>query len=173
MIVPYQGKLPRFDDSVFVEASAQIIGDVELGPDASVWFGAVIRGDVNSIRIGARSNIQDLTVIHVDRGTSPTFVGDEVTVGHRVILHGCRVGDRALIGMGSVLLNDVQVGAESLVAAGSVVSPGTVIPSRKLALGVPARVVRDLRREELEHLRSSAQSYVELKSVYMKEHRRV
>jgi carbonic anhydrase/acetyltransferase-like protein (isoleucine patch superfamily) len=167
-MLPYRGKLPRVDPSVFVAETARVIGDVELGPDASVWFGAVVRGDVNYIRIGARSNIQDLTVIHANEGAQVTVLEDEVTVGHRAILHGCRVLARSLIGMGSVILEDVVVGPESIVGAGAVVSPGTVIPARSLAMGVPARVVRPLRAEEIERLRVSAENYVRLKNDYLK-----
>ena len=126
-----------------------VIGDVSIGPDSSVWFGCVLRGDVHYITIGARTNVQDLSVIHVNHGANPTVLEDEVTVGHRVILHGCRVKSGALVGMGATLLDDVVVEEQALVAAGSVVSPGTVIPARKLARGVPARVVRDLTDEEV------------------------
>lgn len=167
MILPYLGRLPRVDPTVFVAESALVIGDVELGPDASVWFGAVVRGDVNLIRIGARTNIQDLTVIHANEGKQTTILEEEVTVGHRAILHGCRVLARSLIGMGSVILEDVVVGPESIVGAGALVSPGTVIPPRSLALGVPARVVRPLRDQEIEHLRVSAQNYLRLKNDYL------
>lgn len=169
MIVPFEGKLPRFDESAFVEASAQLVGDVEIGRDASVWYGSVLRGDVNYIRIGARTNIQDLSVIHVNRGTSPTIVEEDVTVGHRAVLHGCHIMKRSLVGMGAVVMDDVRVGPESLVAAGALVSPGTVIPPRSLARGVPARVVRGLNEKELRDLLRSAESYVELKNIYLKE----
>ncbi len=161
--------MPRFDESVFVEHSAQIIGDVEIGEDSSVWFGAVLRGDVHYIRIGSRTNIQDLTVIHVNHGSNPTLVEDEVTVGHRVILHGCHVMKGSLIGMGAVVLDDAKVGPESLVAAGAVVGPGTVIPPRTLARGVPARVARSLTEQELEQLKFSFESYLKLKNVYLEE----
>ncbi len=171
MILPYLSKLPRLHSTVFVAESAQVIGDVELGPDASVWFGAVVRGDVNLIRIGARSNIQDLTVIHANEGAQVTILEEEVTVGHRAILHGCRILARSLVGMGSVILEDVTVGPESIIGAGALVSPGTVVPPRSLALGVPARVVRPLRDSEIEHLRSSAENYVRLKNHYLGERR--
>lgn len=167
MITPFGGKHPRLDASVFVAPNAQVIGDVELGEDASVWFGAVIRGDVHCIRIGARTNIQDLTVIHVNEGTHPTVVEDDVTVGHRAILHGCHVMKGALIGMGAIVLDEAKIGPESLVAAGAVVGPGTEIPPRSLARGVPARVARSLTAAELEHLIHSAKHYVELKNKYL------
>lgn len=172
MIHRFGGSEPQLDETVYLAESAQVIGDVTLGPDASVWFGAVVRGDVNFIRIGARTNIQDLTAIHVNRGVNPTIVEDEVTVGHRVVLHGCHVLSRCLIGMGSVVMDDARVGPESIVAAGALVSPGTVVPPRSLALGVPARVVRPLRDEEIELLRRSFERYVELKNVYLREKNR-
>jgi carbonic anhydrase/acetyltransferase-like protein (isoleucine patch superfamily) len=166
---PFGAKHPRLQSNVFVAENAQVIGDVELGEDSSVWFGAVVRGDVHYIRIGARTNIQDLTVIHVNEGTHPTVVEDDVTVGHRAILHGCHVMRGSLIGMGAVVLEDAKVGPESLIAAGAVVGPGTVIPPRSLARGVPARVARSLTEAELEHLVYSAKHYVELKNSYLDE----
>lgn len=167
MIHPYKGKRPELDPTVFIAESAQVIGDVRLGSDASVWFGTVIRGDVNFISIGARTNVQDLTVIHVNEGTHATVLEEDVTVGHRAILHGCTVFARSLIGMGAVILENVKIGPESIVGAGAVVSPGTVIPPRSLAVGVPAKVVRPLREEEIASLLKSAQHYVELKNTYL------
>jgi len=167
LITPFGGKHPRLEKSVFVAPNAQVIGDVELGEDVSVWFGAVIRGDVHYIRIGARTNIQDLTVIHVNEGTHATVVEDDVTVGHRAILHGCHIMKGSLIGMGAIVLDGAKVGPESLVAAGAVVGPGTEIPPRSLARGVPARVTRSLTEAELEHLVYSAKHYVELKNKYL------
>ena len=169
MIRSYGGKHPRLAKGVFVEDSAQLIGDVELGEDASVWFGAVLRGDVHYIRIGARTNIQDLTVIHVSENTHPTVLDEDITVGHRAILHGCHVMRGCLIGMGSVVMDGAKVGPDSLVAAGALVGPGVEIPPRTLARGVPARVVRELTDAELEHLVYSSQHYVDLKKVYLAE----
>jgi carbonic anhydrase/acetyltransferase-like protein (isoleucine patch superfamily) len=166
LIESYRDKSPDIDETAYVAPSASVIGDVALGPDSSVWFGCVLRGDVHFIRVGARTNVQDLTVIHVNHGKHPTVLGNGVTVGHRAILHGCRVRDGALIGMGAILLDEVEVGEQALVAAGSVVSPGTSIPPRKLARGVPARVVRDLTEEELLGLVRSAESYCALKNDY-------
>jgi carbonic anhydrase/acetyltransferase-like protein (isoleucine patch superfamily) len=157
------------DPTVFVEPSAHVVGDVEIGADSSVWFGSLIRGDVHYIRIGARTNIQDLTVIHVTHDTQPTILEDGITVGHRAVLHGCRVKSRSLIGMGSIVMDDAEVGPESVVAAGSLVSPGTHVPPRCLARGVPARVVRELTGEEIEEIRRSADRYVDLKNVYQNE----
>jgi carbonic anhydrase/acetyltransferase-like protein (isoleucine patch superfamily) len=169
LIHPYRDKTPDVDATAYIAAGAHVIGDVVVGAHTSIWFGSVVRGDVNYIRIGARTNLQDLTVVHVNSGTHPTIVEDDVTVGHRVILHGCRVKSGALIGMGAVLLDDVVVEERAFVAAGSVVSPGTVVPSGKLARGVPARVVRDLTEEELEGLREAASHYCELKDEYIEQ----
>ncbi|MGH9947814.1 MAG: gamma carbonic anhydrase family protein, partial [Pyrinomonadaceae bacterium] len=144
-----------------------VIGDVEIGKDASVWFGSVVRGDVNHIRIGARTNIQDMTMIHVDSGMHPTILEEEITVGHRVTLHGCYVERGCLIGIGAILLDGVRVGANSLVAAGSLLTPGTQIPPRSLVMGSPAKVKRELTDEELARLDRSWRNYVELKAVYL------
>jgi gamma-carbonic anhydrase len=171
LIQSYRDKNPLIHETAFIAENATIIGDVVVGPDASVWFGSVIRADVHFIRIGARTNVQDLTVMHVNTGESPTILDEDVTVGHRAILHGCHVKRGSLIGMGAVLLDDVVVEERAFVAAGSVVSPGTVIPSGKLARGVPARVVRDLTEEELLEMKRSAESYCGLKDEYLKQGR--
>jgi carbonic anhydrase/acetyltransferase-like protein (isoleucine patch superfamily) len=168
LIQSYRDKTPRIHESAFVAEGAAIIGDVVIGADASVWFGSILRGDVHFIRIGARTNVQDLTVMHVNYGRCPTILEDEVTVGHRAILHGCHVKRGSLIGMGAVLLDEVVVEEGSLVAAGSVVSPGTVVPAGKLARGIPARVVRDLTEEEVRSIERSAESYCELKNEYLR-----
>jgi carbonic anhydrase/acetyltransferase-like protein (isoleucine patch superfamily) len=144
---------------VFVAENATLIGDVVLGARASVWFGAVLRADVSSIRVGAGSNIQDLSVVHVDSSGFSTHVGDEVTVGHRVILHGCRIANRCLIGMGSIIMNGAEIGEECILGAGSLVSPGTKIPPGVLALGSPAKVKRLLSEEEKASIRDSAERY--------------
>src|ERR687885_1701043 len=149
MIRPFQGKHPRIHPSAFVEQSAQVIGDVVIGEESSVWFNAVVRGDVFYIRIGRRTNVQDGTVIHVTKGTHATILEDEVTVGHNVTLHGCYVERGCLIGMGSILMDGVRVGAQSIVAVGALVSPGTQVPPRSLVIGVPARVKRQLTDEEV------------------------
>jgi len=167
MIKSFLEQTPRVHPTVFIADDAFVIGDVEIGEDSSVWFGSVIRGDVNYIRIGARTNIQDHTVIHVNSGTHPTILEDEITVGHRVTLHGCYVESGSLIGIGSVLLDGVRIGRGSLIAAGSLVTPNTQIPPRSMVMGAPARVKRELTDEELEHLRHSWQHYVELKNQYL------
>jgi len=169
MIRPYKGIEPKIAETAFIEESAQIIGDVHIGEHSSVWFGCVLRGDVYHIRIGNNTNIQDSTVVHVTSGRCPTIIGNRVTVGHRVVLHGCTVHDRSLIGIGSILLDDVVIGEESLIAAGSLVTPGTVIPPRSLVLGAPARVRRQVTDEEIARIDSHWKSYIEYKNNYMLE----
>jgi gamma-carbonic anhydrase len=169
LIRGYGGVTPRLHATVFVADGAVIVGDVELGEDSSVWFGAVVRGDVNRIRIGARTNVQDYTVIHVTRQTHPTAVGDDVTVGHRVTLHGCTVKDRCLVGIGAVVMDGAVVGPDAMVGAGSLVPPGMVIPPGKLALGSPAKVKRDLTPEEIAYFRTSARNYAAYARQYVAE----
>lgn len=169
MILRYRDKTPDIDETAFIADGASVIGDVVIGANASIWFGCVLRGDVNYIRIGARTNIQDLTVIHVNHGTHPTLIEEDVTVGHRVILHGCHVKRGSLVGMGAILLDDVVIEERAMVAAGSVVSPGTIVPSGKLARGVPARVARDLTDEELKGLVEASAHYCEIKEDYLQQ----
>lgn len=167
MIKSFRDAFPKIHESAFVEESAQVIGDVEIGEQSSVWFNAVIRGDVYYIRIGNRSNVQDGTVIHVANGKHPTILEDEVTVGHNATLHGCYVERGCLIGMGSILMDDARIGAHSIVAAGALVAPGTVIPPRSMVKGAPARVTRSLTDEEVEGLNYFWRNYVELMRLYM------
>jgi carbonic anhydrase/acetyltransferase-like protein (isoleucine patch superfamily) len=162
MITTYQDVPPTLGRGVFVAESALVLGRVILGDEANVWYGCVLRGDVGTIRVGARTNIQDLSVVHVTSGTFDTTIGADVTVGHRAILHGCTVEDLVLVGMGAILLDGSVVEPECIIGAGALVSPGTRIPSGSLALGSPAKVVRRLKDAEREHLRSSAQHYVAL-----------
>jgi carbonic anhydrase/acetyltransferase-like protein (isoleucine patch superfamily) len=169
MIRPFQGKHPQIHPTAFIEESAQIIGDVEIGEHSSVWFNAVVRGDVFHIRIGARTNIQDGTVIHVSNGTHATILEDEVTVGHNVTLHGCHIERGSLVGIGSIVMDGVRVGERSLVAAGSLLSPGTIIPPRSLVLGAPARVKRPLTDEEVASLDVFWQNYIEYTRQYKDE----
>ena len=166
MISKFEDKFPDMHPSVFVAENAAVIGDVEIGEDSSIWFGSVVRGDVNYIRIGARTNIQNNSVIHVSGGTHPTVLGDEITVGHRVLLHGCTVENRCLIGMGAILMDGVHVGEECLVGAGSLLTPGTIVPPRSLVIGSPARVKRELTHEEIAFLDRSWRNYTELKLRY-------
>ncbi|HKP72953.1 MAG TPA: gamma carbonic anhydrase family protein [Pyrinomonadaceae bacterium] len=166
MIRPFRGKHPQIHPTAYIADSAQVIGDVEIGEQSSVWFNAVVRGDVFYIRIGSRTNIQDGTVVHVTNGTHATILEDEVTVGHNVTLHGCHVERGCLIGMGSIVMDDVRVGAQSLVAAGALVSPGTQIPPRSLVIGVPARVKRPLTDEEVAGLAQYWKNYIEYTEQY-------
>ena len=166
MIKPFRGIHPRIHPTAFVEESARVIGDVHLGEESSIWFNAVVRGDVHYIRIGDRTNVQDNSVIHVRHGSHPTILEDEVTVGHSVTLHGCYVEKGSLIGIGSVLLDDVRIGSLSIVAAGAVVSPGTVIPPRSLVMGLPAKVKRELTDEEAGDLSVFWKNYVEYTKIY-------
>jgi carbonic anhydrase/acetyltransferase-like protein (isoleucine patch superfamily) len=160
MIRAYRGIVPTIDPSVYIDPGAQVIGDVVIGPRSSVWCNTVIRGDVNIIRIGARTNIQDLSILHVTRRTASLVIGDEVTVGHGVILHGCTIKDRCLIGMGAIVMDGAVVGEESIIGAGALVTEGTVVPPRTLAVGAPAKVRRPLRPEEIAFLAQSAAQYV-------------
>jgi carbonic anhydrase/acetyltransferase-like protein (isoleucine patch superfamily) len=172
-ITPYLGTSPRIGTRVYVHPSAQVIGDVVLGDDVSVWPGAVIRGDVNSITIGAGTNIQDLSVLHVSHKSSwdpagaPLVIGSNVTIGHQVILHGCTIGDECLIGMGALIMDKVIVEPRVLVGAGSLVPEGKVLESGHLYLGSPAKKIRPLGEKELAHFTYSAQHYIHLKNNYM------
>jgi len=169
LIRPWGGKAPRLDETVWVAEGAVVVGDVEIGSRSSLWFGTVVRGDVNAIRIGARTNLQDYAVLHVTGQTHPTVVGDDVTVGHRVTLHGCTIRDRCLIGIGAVVLDGALVGEDAMVGAGALVPPGMVVPPRTLALGAPAKVKRPLSEEEVASLRRSAENYVGYAEQYRRE----
>jgi len=160
MIRPFRGVHPQIHPTAYVDPSAQVIGDVHLGEEASIWCNCTVRGDIHYIRIGDRANIQDNSVIHVRHGSHPTIVEEEVTVGHSVTLHGCYVERGSLVGIGAVVLDDVRIGELSLVAAGSLVSPGTIIPPRSLVMGFPARVKRPLTEEEVASLALFWQNYV-------------
>ena len=160
MLRPFRSIHPTVDPSAFVDASAQVIGDVHIGADSSVWMNVVVRGDVHAIRIGARTNIQDGTVVHVMRETHPTVIGDDVTIGHGAVVHGCTIEDRCLIGMGAILLNGCRIGTGSIVAAGALVPEGAVIPPGSMAMGAPARVKRPLTPEEDASIKSYADNYV-------------
>ena len=162
MIRPLGGKTPRIGEGAFVAPSADVIGDVVIGERSTIWYGAVLRGDVESIRVGAETSIQDNTVIHVDSSGFSTVVGDRVTVGHSVVLHGCTVGDDALIGIGAIVLNGAEVGRGAMIGAGSLVTPGTKVPPGMLALGSPARVKRPLTEEEKRHIRLGVERYIKL-----------
>jgi len=167
MILAFNGSKPQIASTAFVAETADVIGDVVIGEHASVWFRVVIRGDVNSIRLGARTNVQDGSVLHVMKDLYPLVLGDEVTVGHNVTLHGCAIESRCLIGMGSIVLNNVRIGEGSIIAAGSVVTENTVVPPRSLFVGAPARFRRHLGDEDLEVIRRYAAHYVAYKDSYL------
>lgn len=160
IILPFGDRAPRLHASVFAAEGSVIVGDVEIAEDSSIWFGTVVRGDVNAITIGARTNVQDHTVIHVTSRTHPTALGDDVTVGHRAVLHGCTVKDRCLVGIGAIVLDGAVIGPDAMVGAGALVAPGTVVPPGTLFLGSPAREKRRLTPEELAFLPQSARNYV-------------
>ncbi len=166
MLKSYRHHHPRIAASAFIEESAQVIGDVVVGEDASIWFLAVVRGDVHSIRIGRATNIQDGCVLHVQNGEFPLELGERITVGHGVILHGCRIEDDCLIGMGARVLNGASIGRGSIVAAGALVPEGLAVPPGSMCMGLPARVARPLRPEETELIRRSAAHYVGYKNEY-------
>ena len=167
MLRSYRGTSPRVHESVFIDVSAQVIGDVEIGEASSIWMNAVVRGDVHWIRIGARSNVQDGTVVHVMNHTHPTTIGDDVTIGHAAIVHGCTIADRVLIGMGAILLNGAHIGEGSIVAAGTLVPEETRIPPRSLVMGSPGRVKRTLSDAEVASILQFSERYVEYRLDYM------
>jgi len=169
MIRPFRGIYPQIHSTAFIAESAQVIGDVHVGEQASVWFGTVVRGDMFYIRIGDRTNVQDNCVLHTRTSEKPTILEEEVTVGHSATLHGCYVEHGSLIGIGSIVLDDARVGAQSLVAAGSLISPGTIIPPRSLVMGSPGRVKRPLTDEEVTGLARYWQNYVEYSAAYLAE----
>jgi gamma-carbonic anhydrase len=167
MLRSYKDRSPRVHATAFVDASAQVIGDVEIGEASSVWMNAVVRGDVHWIRIGARSNVQDGTVVHVMNGTHPTTIGDEVTIGHGAVVHGCTLRGRILVGMGAILLNGVDVEEDSIVAAGTLLTEGTRVPARSLVMGSPGKVRRQLTDDEVRSIRAYAERYVGYRLDYM------
>jgi len=167
MIYPHHGKTPRLDKSVWIAPSADVIGEVSIGPESTVWFQVVIRGDVNTISIGSRTNVQDHSMLHVTRKTAPLKIGSEVTVGHRVLLHGCTIGDRVLVGMGSVVMDGAVVENDCVIGAGSLITQGKRFPSNSLIMGSPAKVIRELKPEELAFLKQSAKNYVQDGKEYM------
>jgi gamma-carbonic anhydrase len=160
MLRQFRSITPTVHPSAYVDMSAQVIGDVHIGPKSSVWMNVVVRGDVNSIRIGARTNIQDLTMVHVMRDTHPTIIGDDVTVGHSAVVHGATIENRCLIGMGAILLNGCVIGTGSIVAAGALVAEGMVVPPGSIVMGVPGKVVRPLTPKEDASIKDYADRYV-------------
>ena len=160
---------PRIDASAFVDQSAQVIGDVHVGAESSVWMNVVIRGDLHYIRIGARTNVQDGSVVHVMRNTHPTVIGDDVTIGHGALVHGCTIGDRCLIGMGAILLNGCRIGTGSIVAAGTLVPEGMDVPPGSMVMGAPAKVRRALTADEDASIKRYADNYVRYRLDFLHE----
>lgn len=165
--IDYSGFSPQIHETVFIASGVYLIGQVQMDEESSVWFNSVLRGDIQPIRIGKRTNIQDLSIIHTSSGRTPAVVGDDVTVGHRVILHGCEVASRVLIGMGSILMDGVKVGEDSMIGAGSLLTENTIIPPRTLAIGSPCRVKRELKEEEIRFIKTSALRYAEKAKNYL------
>lgn len=167
MIRTFQGIKPKIAESAFIEETAVVIGDVVIGEDCSVWFNSVIRGDVNSIRLGDRTNVQDLCVLHVTHDTAPLVIGNDVTVGHNVVLHGCTIKDRVLIGMGAIIMDGAVIGEDCVVGAGALVTEGTIVPPKSLILGSPAKVKRQVMDKELAWIKESAQNYIKYAKQYL------
>jgi carbonic anhydrase/acetyltransferase-like protein (isoleucine patch superfamily) len=169
MIRSYQGKLPVVPASCYVDDSAQVIGDVELGEQASIWMNAVVRGDVNAIRIGAGSNVQDCAVLHGMRDLYPVVIGERCTIGHNATVHGCVLEDEVLVGIGATILNDARIGAGSIIAAGAVIPEHTVIPPNSLVVGVPGKVRRTLEEADRAMILKHARNYLDYTKVYLEE----
>ncbi len=169
LILPYKGVMPRIHPSAFIAENAVIVGDVEIGADSSVWYGCTIRGDVNNITIGQRTNIQDHTMIHVSSTTQGTYIGDDVTVGHAALLHACTIGNRVLIGMQACVMDDVSIADDVILAAGALITPGKAVPTRQLWGGRPAKYMRDLSAEDIDFLPFSARRYVGVAKNYIDE----
>jgi carbonic anhydrase/acetyltransferase-like protein (isoleucine patch superfamily) len=167
MLRQFRGVQPNVHSTAYVDESAQIIGDVQIGEESSIWMNVVIRGDVHHVRIGRRTNVQDGTIVHVMRGTHATVIGDEVTIGHAAVIHGCTLRDRVLVGMGAILLNGVEVAEDSIVAAGTLLPEETKIPSRSLVMGSPGKVRRTLSESEVASIRDYAERYVGYRLDYM------
>ncbi|MDR3563872.1 MAG: gamma carbonic anhydrase family protein [Negativicutes bacterium] len=165
-LIPFRGHMPRVDDQVFLAEGCKVIGDVEIGLGSGVWFNAVIRGDVNFVRIGAYSNIQDGALVHVHPGTHPAAIGDYVTIGHQAVVHGCTVGNNCLIGMGAIIMDGVVIGDNSLIGAGTLLTEKKVFPANALLAGSPGRVVRKVSDAEIAMIRQSALHYYELSLEY-------
>lgn len=159
-LLPYESTFPKLDETVFLASGSKVIGDVEIGKDSSIWYNTVVRGDVNYIRIGERTNVQDCSMLHVTNKRFPLVIGSDVTIGHSVTLHGCILKDFCLIGMNAVVLDGAVIEEKSMVAAGAVIRPGFIVPTGKLAAGVPAKIVRDLTEDEMQEFERSSKRYV-------------
>ena len=167
MIINYLNKIPHIAPHAYIFKDTTVIGDVKIGRDSSIWFRSVVRGDVNSIFIGERTNIQDNSTIHVTTDLFPTHVGNEVTIGHNVVIHGSKIGHRSLIGMGAAILDGCNIGEDCIIAANSVLLGGTVIPDGVLVAGNPGKIKRELRQDEIDHLKRSASNYVNYSRNYL------
>ena len=167
MIIEIKGIKPNIDKKAFIANSADVIGDVLVGKDSSIWFGTVLRGDINYIHIGEGSNIQDNSSVHVDY-TYPVKIGNGVTIGHGAIIHGCTIADECLIGMGAIILNGAVIGKNTIIAAGSLIPQNKVIPEGVLVMGSPGKVIRELSKEEIEHIKASRQNYIDASNLYKK-----
>jgi len=167
MLRAYRGRTPSVAESAWVDQSAQVIGDVTIGEETSLWMNVVARGDVHWIRIGARTNLQDGVIVHVMRGEFPTAIGDEVTIGHGAVVHGCTIGDRVLIGMGAIVLNGAEIAPDCIIAAGALLVEGTRVPPRSLVMGSPARVRRELTDAEVASIKDYAARYVQYRLDYV------
>jgi gamma-carbonic anhydrase len=170
MLRPFRSIHPTVHPSALVDMSAQVIGDVHVGPESSVWMNVVVRGDVNYIRIGSRTNVQDLTLVHVMRETHPTIIGNDVTIGHSAIVHGCTIEDRCLVGMGAILLNGCRIGGGSIVGAGTLVPEGMIVPPGSMVMGVPGKVRRSLTPEEDASIKWYADNYVRYRLDFQVQH---
>ena len=166
LILPYKNILPRIDNSAFIAQNAVVAGDVEIGPDSSIWFGCVMRGDVNEIRVGARTNIQDGTIVHCTRNKFGCYIGSDITIGHAAVLHACVLEDGCFVGMGAIVMDGARVESGAMVAAGALVPPGKVVKKGELWAGNPAKMMRPLSEEELAFFPVSAKHYVELSKNY-------
>lgn len=167
IILPYSGKFPDISETVYLSDNVVIIGDVEIKRGASIWFGSVVRGDVHYIRIGENTNIQDNSVLHVQHDIGPLIIGDGVTVGHSVNLHGCEIGDNCLIGIGAIVLTGARVGKNCIIAAGAVVKENAVIPEGSLVAGVPGVIKKSLKKNEIDNIRESADNYAKYAKNYI------
>jgi len=165
MILNFEERRPIVSEESFVAENATVIGEVTIGKNSSIWYNVVLRGDIDSISIGNNTNVQDGSIVHCDVGV-PTIIGNNITIGHNVVLHACKIGDGSLIGIGAIVLNGAEVGEGTIIGAGAIVTPRTKIPPFTMALGIPARVVRNLTKDEVENLKKHAQDYVELMKRY-------
>jgi carbonic anhydrase/acetyltransferase-like protein (isoleucine patch superfamily) len=166
MIKKFRGKTPIIPKSCYISESVDIIGDVTLGQEINIWFGTVIRGDMNYVKIGNRTNIQDNSTVHVTTNIAPTIIGSGVTIGHNAIIHGCTIGDNCLIGMGSIIMDEAIIGEGSLIGAGAVVTPNMIIPPKSLVVGLPAKIVRLVNEAETKEILDRSQHYIDFANEY-------